>query len=244
MEYAHGKRLTPLHHELENEFERRLQQLKMKASVHYGKPPPENETPDQKAKRLAQQKADFVHLEAEARHIETLGFVYARLESYQKTNRATPGESLQDARARQKRLMKEAHHPIDILDSNMRAQGRPKPSPNHTAHHVAPGRGWTENANRARVRMHLYGLGINDGDNGAYMLKAKQFKPHHWFAPHAQAHKEIHTQNYELWVWHKIQKANSEADLRLNLRTIGNMLETGAQPKAVRYPPLQQWVEE
>ncbi len=243
MEYSNGQRLTPLYHEAENEFERQLLNLRAKAKKFYSNPPA-NETGEQKLERLRQEKNDFEHLKKEAMHLETLGFIHARLDTYQQSNRAKPGESVREARARQKLMKKESHHPTDDLENNMRAMGRPKPSARHTAHHVIPGRGWTENANRARVRMHLYGVGINDGDNGAWMLRKKAYKPHHWFEPHANAHKEIHTQNYEMWLWRKISSTNSESEVRLSLRAIGGMLEQGSQPKEVRYPPFEEWPEQ
>lgn len=244
MEYAHGKRMTPLHHEAENEFETRLELFKKKARNHYSKKPPANETPAEKKARLEQEKADFAHLKQEALHLETLGFIHARLETYQKNNRAKPGETMQEARAREKRLKNESHHPTDELESNMRAMGRAKPSSNHTAHHVVPGRGWTENANKARVRMHLYGVGINDGDNGAWMLKAARLKPHHWFNELANSHKEIHTYNYEMWLWFKLQKTNNEIEVRQELRGISGMIEEGSQPKEVRFRPKDEWPED
>lgn len=239
MEYANGRRLTPLYHENENPFERRLAEFRTKANQYYSQSVSEGETSEQKDARLWQKKSDFAHLKREAAHINTLGFICARMECYQKNNRAQPGETAQEARTRQKRLKGEAHHPSLGLERNMRAQGRPQSSTRHAAHHVVPGRGWTENANKARVHMHLLGIGINDADNGAWMERKKPFKAHHWLESHASAHRESHTKSYELWLWNKVQQSTTEAEMRINLQTISGMLEAGCQPRYIRYSPLE-----
>jgi len=51
----------------------------------------------------------------------------------------------------------------------MRAVPVPKPSANHTAHHIVPGKGKTKGAVRARIRLHLYGIRINDPGNGVWL---------------------------------------------------------------------------
>lgn len=124
----------------------------------------------------------------------------------------------------------------------MRADGRPRPTKRHSPHHVVPGKGWTEWANQARVHIHLHGISINDGDNGAWMLKSAEFKPHHWFAEHANSHMEIHTENYERWIQLKVYGGKDEQSCRDILRKIWNMLETGTQPKEIRFKP-DEWPE-
>ena len=242
MKFVNGIRVTPLHHEFENEFERQLERFKEKATEFYTRPRPGNESNEEQAKREKIRKEDFAHLERESRYLSMMGALYARVEAQKEAAKAKPGESRRETRARINRLKAEKHHPTKHLARAMRAAGRAQPSKRHTPHHVIPGKGWTKWANQARVRIHLHGIAINDDDNGAWMLKAAKFKPLHWFAEQANAHKEIHTENYEQWVQMKVYSASDEKSCRAKLKEIWNMLETGTQPKQIRFAP-EDWPE-
>ena len=155
MKIINGIRVTPLHHEFENEFERKLEQFKEKATAFYNRSKPEKETEEQKAEREKMCKEDFIHLERESRYLSMMGSLYAQVEAQKEAAKAKPGETKRETRARINRLKAEKHHPTKYLARAMRANGRPRPTARHTPHHVIPGKGWTKWANQARVRIHL-----------------------------------------------------------------------------------------
>ena len=122
----------------------------------------------------------------------------------------------------------------------MCAAGRPKPSPKHTPHHIAPGKDRTKAAYRARLHMHSLGIGVNDPDNGLWMIRLKANKGH-WSMPEARSHLEIHTNNYESWIARHITSATDESTGRAKLRHLRNLLQNGNQPKEVTMPPDENW---
>lgn len=58
-----------------------------------------------------------------------------------------------------RQLKQESQHPTANLENHMCAV--PVPSPNHSAHHIVLDKDKTQDANRARIRMHLFGIRIN-----------------------------------------------------------------------------------
>lgn len=214
--------------------------FRLKAEEFHARPRP-GETKREKKERLDQKALNFVHLENEAKHLETLGAIFANLEEYRNGARGRPGETIKHGRARSKRVGSEKHHPTDDLEDNLRAIGRTKPSGNHSAHHIVPGKGRLAEMKKVRIKMHLLNIPINDSDNGAWMLKTKAIKAHHWFAENAHAHKEIHTHNYERWIKQKVDTSKTEASLRVKLREVGLMLEQGNEPKECSQSPIPGW---
>lgn len=108
------------------------------------------------------------HLVRERAYIETLATVEQQLEQYRidssKAIEGTRKERLTATRA----MLAEKHHPTKELMKYMRAAGRPKPSAEHTAHHIVSGKGRTTAMARTRLHLHtVAGVGINDPDNGA-----------------------------------------------------------------------------
>jgi A nuclease family of the HNH/ENDO VII superfamily with conserved AHH len=134
----------------------------------------------------------------------------------------------------------EDHHPTNELAIFLQADGRPKPSPKHTAHHIVAGKGKTESSANSRIELHLHNIRINDPDNGVWMLMNKKDKGH-WSMPSANAHLEIHTHNYELWVYQRILSAFGEQEARAVLRQIAKLLHEGKQPAKCTMPPDKSW---
>lgn len=104
--------------------------------------------------------------------MENIVDIQTKLELYRAEGRKAihkPGMSVSDFKSKQTELQVEEHHRADALEKFMRAVPIPKPSRNHTAHHIVPGKGKTQYAYRARVRIHLFGVRINDPDNGVWL---------------------------------------------------------------------------
>lgn len=109
----------------------------------------------------------------------------------------------------------------------------PKPSPQHTAHHIVPGKGRTVHSARARSRIHLFGIRINDPDNGVWLPSASKYTPN-WSMPEALGHKQYHTEGYEKWVSMRLRNQSSETFARQELRMIALLLEQNKLPPEAR----------
>jgi hypothetical protein len=244
MSHLHGQRLTPHYHEMTS-FERRLAHLdKLAIKYHQKKAKLAvclNETPEQRLARTAEMKADYHHLQQELRFAETIGEVEVRLQEYRLGGRSSDGEGRAESRAKRQIMERESHHSTEVLEGFLRVVGRPKPSAKHTAHHIVPGIGKTIFATRARARLHFHCVRINDPDNGVWMVRYKRDKEH-WSMSKANSHLEIHTKNYEGWVYRIVNAAFNETELRAGLRRIGKLLEKGRQPKEITMPPDESWV--
>ncbi len=243
MDYLHGKRITPLHHEM-TPFERRLAEFDKacrkfhKAKADAAKTNGEN--PAEKKARIDDMNSELEHLKRERRFVETMAVIQAGLDNYRDALRVTRNDTNETKAGKRKALHGEAHHGTEVLEELMRADGRPKPSPKHTAHHLIAGRGKTPFTNLARIQLHLHNLRINDPDNGVWMFRLKE-QAGHWSMPNAKSHGEIHTYNYEFWVLTNISAASNEAMMRTALRKLRGMLESGTQPKHVTMPPDKTW---
>ena len=208
----------------ENLFERRLHSYKLKA----------REFQRNSEYSTARFDADMKHLETEEAHLDVLADIFSQQEAMRSGARGSANETAAEARGRASCLAGEDHHPTVGLEQNMRADGRPKPSGDYTAHHIVPGKGRTKGNYRTRLRMHALGVAINDGNNGAWMLQKTAYKPH-WFAGNAAAHKRHHTDAYEDWLSSSIRLTKTESALRGFLRNTGCRMESGElQPESYR----------
>lgn len=245
MEYDHGKRLTPMTHEL-SPLEAAIHRYSNKAREfhqhHNLLATVIGETEKQREIRDAARELEFKHLETELRLAAATTDAQSQVELYQAKNRKRPGESIAEAAERGKRMSNEKHHPSKVLANYMRAVGRPPPSPKHTPHHIVPGKGRTKEVYRSRLRLHTLGVGINDPDNGAWLVRLKKDKGH-WSMPDSKSHLEIHTINYEGWVGRHISLAQSESAARNQLQLLRLKLQSGKQPKNVTMPPDPEWKE-
>lgn len=145
---------------------------------------------------------------------------------------ATQGTNIEIAE-KQKQLLEETHHPTEILEKYMRAVPIPKPSNNHSAHHITPGIGKTKDAYRARMRIHRFGIRINDPDNGVWLPRSTKYTPH-WSMPEAKGHNQYHTHGYESWLLRRLQTKSSEEFIRQELRFIGQALQENNIPPEAR----------
>ena len=232
IEFQGGIRTTPLQHEM-TPFEAAIQKFEKKAKAYYEQSsnPSEILTEEERKEKLS--KA-LKHLEQERRLAETIVSVQAQLEQYREFGRANrSAENIPT-------LSAEKRHPTRVLAKYMRAVGRPQPSPRHTPHHIVPGKGCLVESGLARLKLHRFGVRINDPDNGAWLPRAKKDTPN-WSMPNAKSHKRYHTHNYERWVFQAVNSKGSELQIRQQLRIIGRMLQDGTQPKKVTLPPDEKW---
>lgn len=242
MDYLNGIRLTSHYHELSPldaaiaNFERKAKHYhrQRKANIAI------NETSEQRKQREAELKKALHHLEQERRLASATIAVQVRLDIYRSELHSDKATSRADEDRRFQAMKDERHHPSYALAKFLRADGRPQPSPNHTAHHIIPGKGKTEFAARARLNLHMYDIRINDPANGMWLIRRRRDKGH-WSMPNANSHSEIHTHNYERWILFHTMSAINEQVLRGNLLKVRLLLESGKQPAKVTMSPDNSW---
>lgn len=243
MDYDHGIRVTPLIHEL-SPLEKAIHNYSNKAKTYHKKKSllavVIGETEKERIDRESQLKKELMHLDTERRLTEAIIDVQAQLEEYKRQNNPQTGETKNATLSRIKRMQNEKHHPTDTLAKYMRAEGRPKPSPKHTPHHIIPGKGRTKAIYRARIRLHTLGIGINDPHNGVWLIRLKKDKGH-WSMPESSSHLEMHTKNYEGWVERHINLARTTHSAYNKLNYLCLLLESGTQPKNITMPPDNNW---
>ena len=209
-------------------LERAIDAFEKKATDYYqnARTTVKNETAEDRLKREQDLKKAFDHLKHERRHISILAQLQIRLQEYQAKGRTMST----------KEMLLETHHPTGPLATHMRAAARPQPSNRHSAHHIVQGKGRTPQNAEVRALMHMCGIRINDPDNGVWLPKTKKDKGH-WSMPHAPAHAEIHTRNYETWVTRMTGRAETEVTFRAKLVQIRSLLRDGRQPAKVTAKP-------
>lgn len=206
----------------------RFEQL---ANQHY-----QNGKQSMDAKAKQKHARDLQHLQRERIRISTQAALQQDLDTYRKENKQ---KSVVE-------LAKEPHHPTNVLSKNLTAIAEPKPSQDHDAHHIVMGKGrWLKSEMmRARLSLHLHGIGVNDPINGVWLPRDRESKGH-WATPNSPAHKEIHRYNYERWVSNKLgAPALPESSVRNRLRDIKHVLTYGGYPSQIVGKKDAQWVGE
>ncbi|CAM4122871.1 AHH domain-containing protein [Pseudoalteromonas ostreae] len=178
-----------------------LYNFELLARTHYQKLLSLN--PNCKSTKNAMAK-DMVHLEKERDKILKPAEARAILASYREK---AEGMSVEEK-------MGEKYRPTTTLQKNLRAAGELKPSASHDAHHIICCKGrWDQAAvMRARLNLHINGIGINDAKNGVWLFSSSSRKQHDWATPDAPAHKAIHTKKYETWLGENLGRK----ELRMN----------------------------
>lgn len=184
------------------------------------------------AKKAALQR-DWEHLQRERIRLSTHAQLQEGLDKYR-----------EDAKnASPQALLKEPHHPTTVLARNLTAAAEPKPSLDHDPHHIVMGSGrWQKlQMMRARLALHIHGIGINDPINGVWLPRNKDDKGH-WATPEAPAHKEIHRFNYETWIVRQFGMSRlSELQVRNRLHDVKLRLTYGNYPAMVMAPKDKNW---
>ena len=130
-------------------------------------------------------------------------------------------------------LYVEEHHPTERLAKHLSAAGEPKPTPEHEAHHIIPGKGRyrQDEIMNVRLNLHAYGIGINDPLNGAWLTNYKKNKEQNWESPNSPGHREIHRYNYETWIISRFMLDTLPEAVFINrLMDVKRRLRTGSHP--------------
>lgn len=232
-EIENGQRVGLLPHKM-TPLDVAISQFEKQAKAYYSKKrqaPPE--TPEGRLKREKELASALEHLKTERRKVAVLAQIQVRLAEYQGWGRQRAAENPFE-------LLEEKHHPTTVLATNMRADARPPPSQRHSPHHIVQGKGKHPRTADVRLNLHLYGIRINDPDNGVWMPRTKADKGH-WSMPSAAAHSEIHTFNYETWVNFLLATLEDEVVIRAALVRIRCLLRDGKQPKQVTATKDPNW---
>jgi hypothetical protein len=235
MNYQNGTRTFFRYDEM-SPLDRALEKYERQAKDFFDLSNKAESDPDIRKKRNMELSHIKKHLENEKRLVMVSADIQAGLDAYRDYGRGAVESSEQSrlaALSRRKELLEEDHHPTDILEKYMRAVPNPKPSSQHTAHHIAPGKGKTKFAYRARVKLATAGIRINDPDNGVWLPYKASYTPH-WSMPQALGHLQYHTNGYEQWVSEKLETKFGEVFLRQELRIIGQLMQENKLPQEVR----------
>ena len=228
LEYQNGVRVSLLVHE-QSPFERMLDRYTAMANKHYAKTKNSNLN---KEERAAELKSSLEFLAHERRHLNTIAGIQAELDAYRQAGNKVKQGTKRERSASLTYLEAENHHPTEVLEKYMRAEGVPKPSSKHTAHHIVPGQGKLPViTNRTRVHLHMHGIRINDPANGVYLVHKDEDTPH-WSMPKSTGHLTYHTHDYERWLSQKIGALNHVDVIKTQLQIIGRLLQRN-EPKNV-----------
>lgn len=237
LEYLHGERITKLIHEMTpleaaiNSYEEAAHKLidryEKLAKAHASASPSGTEE-----QRKAELKECTRFLEIERGKLAVISDVQGRLAAYRKSALAATVGTGKERDTVIRRLSAESHHPTGDLEAFMRAEGIPKPSSKHTAHHIVPGKGKDPVVNgRTRLHLHRFGIGINDPANGVYLLHKDEYTPH-WSMPLSRGHRKYHTTFYETWVSNRIRALKNIDAIKTQLQIIGRILQQN-EPKDI-----------
>ncbi|WP_104401811.1 AHH domain-containing protein [Vibrio penaeicida] len=143
-----------------------------------------------------------------------------------------------------KELSEEEHHPTQKLARNLTAAGEPKPTINHEAHHIVPGKGRFKQAaiEGARIELHMHQIGINDPRNGVWMMNFKKNLDLNWADPKSPAHRSIHRYNYESWIGRVFLTGGMTKQMVLaRLKWIKMSLKDGKYPSKITEKKDVSW---
>lgn len=230
-EYSNGVRITKHYHEMDP-LEAAISRYEDMARRHYSL---ENSTLEMpKEKREAKLAESLRYLQMERMHLETINSVRTQLAIYQAKGNEVFSTQKGEAAAVLNMMNAEDHHPTAVLEKHMRAENVPKPTKYHTAHHILPGKGQYEQMaiSRARLKMHLQGVRINDPVNGVYLVSKDKNTPH-WSMPKSRGHLKYHTADYEKYVSMKVASLNDKAVLKTQLQLIGKILQQNEPKTAI-----------
>lgn len=196
----------------------------------------------EKERLAAAQKRDWEHIQRRKAALCIHARAKEDLEAYRAANKKKTTQEL---------LTEKHDRAKDRLGRKLTANGEIQPSPKHAAHHIIPGKGryLLELVIRARMNLHSHGIGINDPDNGVWLVHNKtnadlwkteassSDKPRHWATPEAPVHLTIHGKNYERWIGTTFRARNLPEDVfRERLSTIKLRMSDGTYPPIIEEP--------
>lgn len=229
IEYHNGVRVTKHAHEM-TPLEAAIQGYEQMAKEHFSKP--DNITLNERERQEECAKA-LKCLDAERAKINTLIDIQSQLEVYREAGIGATQGSLGERADALSMMESEKHHPTEVLEKYMRAEGVPKPSPLHTAHHIVPGKGKLKAVTaRTRLHLHAHGIRINDPANGVYLVHKDRDTPH-WSMPNSRGHLKYHTHEYEDWISKRLQRFNHIDVIKTQLQVIGRILQENEPKEAI-----------
>lgn len=235
LEYLNGVRITKLPHEM-SPLESAISRYEELAKKHYDKASAASDLPEDK--RQAALNASLQHLERERALLSTIFDVQAELDVYREQGLGATKGTEKERTAALNMMRAEAHHPTELLERYMRAEGTPKPSPQHTAHHIVPGKGKLPRVtSRTRFHLHIHGIRINDPANGVYLVAKDKDTPH-WSMPKSTGHLTYHTIQYEQWVNQAVVHLSNIDFIKTKLQIVGRLLQNNESKQAI--PKLKQ----
>lgn len=234
IDYDHGIRISAEVWEL-SPLDLSIQQYETRCrDYHYRKIKKPNETQEARTDRLNKLKENKAYLDLEKNRIMSMIFLDGPLELYRSEHKQLA------KKAKRQKYKEEEHHPTAVLEGNLRLAGRAKPSPRFTAHHLVEGQGKLPVTKQARLLLARYDIRINDPDNGVWM-PISECDRGHWAMPKATPHSQIHTHNYERWVFGQVQLLQSEKEIRQKLSILRAHLKNGTQPDKVTTKSDKRW---
>lgn len=230
LEYRNGVRISKYAHELSpleaamQRYEENIAEQEKLANTHYDK------LVDPKKEEARKNALEYLALERQ--RLAAFADVHDQLRDYRKLESEALSKDKKKAMKARDAMLTEDHHPTDDLEKYMRAEGIPKPSSLHTAHHICPGSGrWEKNMIRnTRIHMHSKGVRINDPANGVYLLHKDDYAPH-YSMPSSKGHLTYHTRDYEKLVSARIRTLPNRDVIKTQLQVIGRLLQQN-EPKA------------
>ncbi|CCO44476.1 hypothetical protein VIBNISOn1_1140002 [Vibrio nigripulchritudo SOn1] len=141
-------------------------------------------------------------------------------------------------------LFKEKHHPTKKLAKNLTASGEPKPTVDHEAHHIVPGKGRYKQAamESARLTLHMHQIGVNDPKNGVWLMNFKRNIDLNWADPKSPPHRSIHRYNYETWIQDNFSSATMTKQMvNASLIRIKSRLKDGSYPPKIMMKKDVNW---
>ncbi|MBB5211972.1 AHH domain-containing protein [Microbulbifer hydrolyticus] len=230
LEYHNGIRITKFRHEMTS-LEAAIQNYEAMAKEHYAK---ENDQTLTEQQRKVECDKALKCLQQERTYINTLTDVQAQLEAYRNRGLQATKGSLAERASAISTMSNEKHHPTQVLEKHMRAEGIPKPSPQHTAHHIVPGKGKLKVVTtNTRMHLHRHGIRINDPANGVFLVCKDKDTPH-WSMPNSRGHLKYHTHEYEQWMAQRVQRLNNIDMIKTQLQVIGRILQDNEPKTAVQ----------
>lgn len=193
---------------------------------------------DPNAEKLKKLALDYEHLQIEKKRIESVSIAQSALELY-RVNRS---------HSTRKALLEETHHTTNTTNNLARflfAVGEPKPTKYHEAHHIIPGTGRDNKQAvlRARLNLHMVGIGINDPHNGIWLINFVRHKEHDWATKESPPHRKLHRYNYETWIGESLGGSmTKDKGLFVNkLRNVKTMIKTGTLPSKIFEEKDELW---
>jgi uncharacterized protein RhaS with RHS repeats len=104
------------------------------------------------------------------------------------------------------------------LRANMIAAGKVEPNYPNAAHHIVLSNSKDWRMIELRKKMELFGIDINDADNGIFLPISSSVKEQ--FNVDKISHSKIHTEQYKQSIYDVLSPARTEEEFRQKLKSI------------------------